>query len=197
MDVGLPDIDGIEVTRRIRALENTKASQVPIVALTGHANDVGKREEALAAGMQEVFCKPLSLSKLEQLLTKKVLYKEEAKVVKQQGAVIDWENSVQNLNGDEDCIRELLAMLHEGLFATERILEEAYKEQDEETLRKELHKIEGGLAYVSVPNLKNALMQFHEAVKETPKNVLHWKNAYTSLQNAIKEFRDVYAKCNF
>jgi two-component system aerobic respiration control sensor histidine kinase ArcB len=64
MDIGLPDIDGIEATKRIRALANSAASQVPIVALTGHAS----REESLAAGMQAMFSKPLSLPKLEAIL---------------------------------------------------------------------------------------------------------------------------------
>ena len=41
MDIGLPDFDGIEVTKRIRALSDIKKSQVPIVAVTGHGNDPG------------------------------------------------------------------------------------------------------------------------------------------------------------
>ena len=37
MDIGLPDIDGIEVTKKIRALSDARKSRVPIVAWTGHA----------------------------------------------------------------------------------------------------------------------------------------------------------------
>ncbi len=66
MDVTLPDIDGIEATRRIRALDGA-AGRVPIVGVSGRANaadeDVGR-----AAGMDGYLTKPLSPSALTQVL---------------------------------------------------------------------------------------------------------------------------------
>ena len=110
MDIGLPDIEGIEVTRQIRAMKNPVTSQVPIVALTGHVNDLKKREEAFAAGMQDVFSKPLSLHKLEALLEQYVFttkqksgfLEQEQQRIKACCEVIDWKANVFNLNGDED-----------------------------------------------------------------------------------------------
>jgi two-component system, sensor histidine kinase len=66
MDVTLPDIDGIEATRRIRAL-NGDAGRVPIVGVSGRA---GAAEEAAgrAAGMDGYLTKPLSPSALTQVL---------------------------------------------------------------------------------------------------------------------------------
>ena len=66
MDVTLPDIDGVEATRRIRALAGP-AGRVPIVGVSGRANaadgDVGR-----AAGMDGYLTKPLSPSALTQVL---------------------------------------------------------------------------------------------------------------------------------
>jgi len=73
MDIGLPDVEGIEVARRIRALDDVKAAQTPIVALTGHADDPKKAKEALTAGMQEIFAKPLPYSALEPLLQRYIV----------------------------------------------------------------------------------------------------------------------------
>jgi two-component system, NarL family, sensor histidine kinase EvgS len=56
MDLGLPDIDGLEVTRRIRALPGA-AGRVPILGLTASAL-LNERENCLAAGMQDVMHKP-------------------------------------------------------------------------------------------------------------------------------------------
>ncbi len=68
MDVGLPDFDGIEATKRIRALTDPKYSALPIVALTGHS-DVSERKQAcLEAGMQVVLGKPAQLSILKDIL---------------------------------------------------------------------------------------------------------------------------------
>lgn len=68
MDVGLPDLDGVEVTRQIRALNLPEHAKTPIIGLTGHGNNWEKKEEALAAGMQDVFTKPLTSSLLESLI---------------------------------------------------------------------------------------------------------------------------------
>jgi two-component system, OmpR family, aerobic respiration control sensor histidine kinase ArcB len=38
MDIGLPDIDGIEVSRLIRSMDHPVKSKVPIIALTGHSD---------------------------------------------------------------------------------------------------------------------------------------------------------------
>jgi len=66
MDVTLPDIDGLEATRRIRALDGA-AGRVPIVGVSGRANAA---DEALgrAAGMNGYVTKPLSPSALTQVL---------------------------------------------------------------------------------------------------------------------------------
>ena len=57
MDISMPEMDGKDAARAIRALENG-ASHVPIVALTAHAMD-GDEVEILAAGIDRYMTKPL------------------------------------------------------------------------------------------------------------------------------------------
>ncbi len=57
MDLQLPDIDGLEATKRIRASEAD--SETPIVALTSYAM-VGDREKAFAAGYTGYIQKPIN-----------------------------------------------------------------------------------------------------------------------------------------
>jgi two-component system, cell cycle response regulator DivK len=61
MDVGLPGIDGLEATRRLKAEPGTRA--IPIVALTANAM-AGDQEEALAAGCDEYDTKPVDITRL-------------------------------------------------------------------------------------------------------------------------------------
>ncbi|AHE67926.1 PAS domain S-box [Legionella oakridgensis ATCC 33761 = DSM 21215] len=49
MDIGLPDIDGYEVTRLIRVQELAKNTHVPIIALTAHAGDEIKNAALMQA----------------------------------------------------------------------------------------------------------------------------------------------------
>jgi CheY-like chemotaxis protein len=69
MDLGLPEIDGWECTRRLKADEMTK--HIPVIALTAHAM-VGDRQRALEAGCDEFDTKPIDfvglLNKMDRLL---------------------------------------------------------------------------------------------------------------------------------
>src|SRR5262249_50808502 len=68
MDMHMPDVDGIEATRRIRAAEsNSKAPRTPIIALTANAF-VEDREACLAAGMDAFLTKPLDRERLAEAL---------------------------------------------------------------------------------------------------------------------------------
>jgi CheY-like chemotaxis protein len=65
MDIQLPKMDGLTVTRKIRSWNNYQ--QIPIVALTAYAME-GDRERALAAGCTEYIAKPLNTRIFSNLL---------------------------------------------------------------------------------------------------------------------------------
>lgn len=66
MDLGLPDIEGTNVTRQIRMLEQDSDKHIPIIALT--ANGPSAKSECLAAGMNDFLAKPFEIEQLNQLL---------------------------------------------------------------------------------------------------------------------------------
>ena len=61
MDLGLPDIDGWECTRRLKAAAATRC--IPVIALSAHAMR-GDRERALEAGCDEFDTKPIDVAAL-------------------------------------------------------------------------------------------------------------------------------------
>ncbi len=67
MDIQLPDIDGITVTKRLRS-QGGWLADVPIVAMTAGGVE-GVRQRCLAAGMSDYITKPLSLLTLSNVLS--------------------------------------------------------------------------------------------------------------------------------
>jgi two-component system, sensor histidine kinase and response regulator len=67
MDCQMPEMDGYEASRAIRAIESRTGRHVPIVALTASAMR-GDREACLAAGMDEHLAKPVQMAELARVL---------------------------------------------------------------------------------------------------------------------------------
>jgi len=65
MDIQMPVLDGLTVTKRLRAI--SEFAKTPIIALTALAMP-GDRERCLAAGANEYLSKPVSLKRLRQVL---------------------------------------------------------------------------------------------------------------------------------
>ncbi len=66
MDVQMPEMDGLEATRRIRR-EHHKEGRPRIIGLTAHAMD-GDRERCLGAGMDDYLSKPFEIGELQVVL---------------------------------------------------------------------------------------------------------------------------------
>ena len=68
MDIQMPEMDGVETTRAIRATTaGNNDRQIPIIALTAHAMK-GDRERFIAAGMDDYLAKPVEMTQLTAIL---------------------------------------------------------------------------------------------------------------------------------
>ena len=65
----MPVMSGYEATKAIRKLERRDAGTIPIVAMTANAFE-DDRQEALRAGMNAHFSKPIDVKELEMLLSR-------------------------------------------------------------------------------------------------------------------------------
>jgi PAS domain S-box-containing protein len=67
MDVQMPEVDGCEATRRIRASERMTDRHIPIIALTAHAME-GDQQRCLDAGMDTYLTKPIQSKELLRVI---------------------------------------------------------------------------------------------------------------------------------
>jgi signal transduction histidine kinase/DNA-binding response OmpR family regulator/HPt (histidine-containing phosphotransfer) domain-containing protein len=88
MDVQMPLLDGLEATRRIRALSETeddRFARIPILAMTALAM-AGDREKSLAAGMNDHITKPIDPKYLKSLLARWVQVPESRRIADNKAA---------------------------------------------------------------------------------------------------------------
>lgn len=69
MDVTMPEMDGIEATKKIRTGEAGENKNIPVVAMTAHAIK-GDREKFLSAGMNDYISKPIEMKDFDQVLAR-------------------------------------------------------------------------------------------------------------------------------
>ena len=67
MDIQMPEMDGLEATARIRALQQLGGKHVPIVAMTAHAMQAD-RDRCLRGGMDGYITKPVNRKNLIEIV---------------------------------------------------------------------------------------------------------------------------------
>jgi PAS domain S-box-containing protein len=91
MDIQMPELDGIQATRQIRALPPPKGD-IPIIALTAHALS-GAREEYIAAGMDDYLSKPVASADLLRTLAKTIRRPPAAAITPAPATGASWEGA--------------------------------------------------------------------------------------------------------
>jgi two-component system cell cycle response regulator DivK len=66
MDVGMPEMDGLEATRALRSAAGTR--DIPIIVMSAYMGDAGWRKRAFDAGCTECHAKPVDCESLLTLL---------------------------------------------------------------------------------------------------------------------------------
>ncbi len=151
MDIQMPEMDGIEATRKIREAEN-EDKHIPIVAFTAHAMK-GDRESFLDAGMDDYLSKPLKFDQLYELIRR---YSQQKNVprdtyhgTRNADLLLDIEEFKKRVGGDEDLIGELFGIYADECEEKLNGIRIAVEEKDSEKLENSAHNLKGASANIS------------------------------------------------
>jgi two-component system, sensor histidine kinase and response regulator len=147
MDLQMPVLDGLEVTQRIRDLEQQAGHRTKIVAMTAQVMK-GDRERCLAAGMDDYVAKPIRKAELYRAISgaSSPMAKEPATVVAirtDASGLVNWPAALKTMNGDVDILKIVVGAVLDEAPALLHTLQAALDTADHEAVRQAAHAIGG------------------------------------------------------
>ncbi len=156
MDCQMPELDGYEATRRIRAQERR---HVPIIAMTAHSLP-GDRERCLAAGMDDFLSKPIRAEQLEAIV-KRWLSGEDSEEVLDQATIAELRDTL-TLEMRESLIQEFEESLPKCVADTVG----AAQSGDQLELRRVAHILKGTAATFGATRLEFACQRLEHTSRD-------------------------------
>ena len=172
MDVQMPEMDGLEATRRIRSGKSgVLDSGIPVIAMTAHVGDAA-RAECEEAGMNGYVGKPVRPADLVDALNRWAHPAEalEEAVEASPGdrsrlpsGIFNRHSLLDRLGGDEELTAEVLAVFLEDAPHQIARLEEALSAGNGTALERGAHTLKGAAANVGAAELRAACAALEEA----------------------------------
>ncbi len=190
MDIQMPDMDGYEVVRRIRA--DPGLQDLPVVAMTAHAL-VGDREKSLQAGMNDHLSKPIEPAKLLDVLARWLREDSSPALSGSDDSMIspvfqleyvDVAWGLERTGGNYPLFRQLLKQFlddHENAVGE---LEKMLLDNDCESARRLAHTIRGVTATIGARKLERATEALEQALLRDDEERLRF---------VVEEFRRNFA----
>jgi len=165
MDVQMPEMDGLEATRAIRAKEKGTGAHQPIIALTAHAMK-GDRERCLAAGADDYLTKPIHTPELHAAL-ERIQGAEIAEAPSPAAPApstdsFDLATALQRVEGDRELLEEIVRIFVEECPKIIADIHHAFATSDARLLERLAHTLKGSasnLGALAVPRSAAELEQ--------------------------------------
>ena len=159
MDVQMPEMDGLEATRIIRA---EISQQLPIIALTALALK-SEKEKILATGMNDYISKPFKEKGFTQIISKWLNKKKEMMIMKEsmsnRSNLYDLTRLYEISGGSEGFIQKMLGLFIQITPVNVEEMEQAYQRADYSQIKKIAHQIKSVANYLHITELNKELLQ--------------------------------------
>ncbi len=198
MDIQMPNMDGYEATRRIKALDSYQ--DIPIIAMTAHAmqEDI---ERCLAAGMSDHVSKPIDADNLYASLHKWLNTIDLTSVgldnfIESNHNTLDWDQGLQRLGGNEALYINILETFLNNYANAGKKLADLYN-NDAENFNRYIHEIKGVSGSISLNKLFDITSTINEKRKTNPTSIIDIDSLvfiFNDSISAVRQALDVRSK---
>jgi signal transduction histidine kinase/CheY-like chemotaxis protein/HPt (histidine-containing phosphotransfer) domain-containing protein len=205
MDVQMPEMDGIEATKIIRASNNTKIQHdIPVIAMTAHAMK-GDKERFIEIGMNDYVSKPFQEAELVSALQrniqageKTIVPTEASNIIKKtdtgnQQKIIDFEKIVESFDNDKTFIENLLSDILKDSKARINHILTAVKEDNYQDILLHAHSVKSMAGSVFAHKLSHAAYNVEATIKkEMTDNIDSMVSELTAQFHTLIEYIDTH-----
>ena len=189
MDIGLPELDGFQLTAMIRQSLPEVQQSLPVIALSAHA-DIAKRQEYLDLAFDGAIVKPLNREKAAGVLHSfragtliEPLSAEPETPEVAALAVIDLATLKKYTSSDPAIFLPLLRTFLASLPAEAALMEDAFVARDWLKFSAGAHKLNGAAGYYGAYQLKAVCGQLQHLPSDT--DYLQIKDLFSQLRQAF------------
>ncbi|GAB5442703.1 MAG: hypothetical protein Fues2KO_30520 [Fuerstiella sp.] len=197
MDIQMPIMDGFEATAEIRRWQQLHGIHTPIVAMTAHAMK-GDRERCLAGGMDGYITKPATreqlVAEIERLMQTEPSdsslqqTSEEHSVDSQ---VFDRAKALQQVDGDEDLLRELIGMHRGAISEVVQEIGEAVRQSETNVVGQKAHSLKGTMSILAATEAYNAAKTLEAVATNAEADEV--QQCYERLQNELQRLDEAFS----
>jgi CheY-like chemotaxis protein len=198
MDVQMPDLNGFEATRAIRAKDRINGKHTPIIAATAYALE-GDRERCLAAGMDAYISKPIKPDELFRAIDDVITSGPNTKQI--QGDATTESPELASLMdftaGDRELTQKLIEIFLEDCPPLLGAICKAVESHDAAALGRAAHTMKGALGYFGASSASAAALRLQEMganndFAAAPQTLAALEVALETLTNALSQSGRVY-----
>ncbi len=165
MDIGMPDMDGMEATKQIREGKAGKKNiDITIIAVTAHAIS-GFKEQCIMSGMNDYISKPFNFKSLSDIIEKhasNITPKQQNDKPSAQD-ITDKEKALKILGGDKKLYTKLLNIFLGQIPAIKEDIEKAIEQKDFKKLKITAHKYKSSAATLGYESAVSAFNKIEQA----------------------------------
>jgi signal transduction histidine kinase/DNA-binding NarL/FixJ family response regulator/HPt (histidine-containing phosphotransfer) domain-containing protein len=168
MDMQMPEMDGLQATEAIRALEQQSERHIPIIAMTANAQE-SSREKCLEAGMDGFITKPIRMEKLYEALAaygdpsgapdqcEQRDQSDKSDVAdtsdKPDQPIFNRAELQRRLGGNSELIPRFIKLFLDNIDEPLRLLRGAVEQRELADIHRHAHLIKGSAANIAAPRI--------------------------------------------
>lgn len=205
MDVQMPEMDGMEATAAIRALEKTLGTHLPIIGVTAHAMK-GDRERCLQGGMDGYVSKPIRpdtlFSELERLVPDSVpretiAAKAPSGPVAAAGMVLDRSALLDRVEGDMELLGDIIGLFKDDSARQIAAIREAIGKKEADLMKRAAHTLKGTCGNLGAPDAAATALELEKlaAVRDFAGAKSKLRSLEAQIEQLAKLLDDLRLEC--